>query len=284
MLKNTFLHIPGVGGITEKRFWDSGIHSWQDFTKECPVRLSQSKQETLSRFIQESQQHIQSGKPRYFSDLLPANQHWRFFPEFRDSTVYLDIETTGLERYYNSITTMALYDGEAIYYYVNGRNLDDFLDKIKKYKVIVSYNGKSFDIPFIESYFGVKLNHAHIDLRYILASLGYTGGLKSCEAQLGIDRGDLQGIDGYFAVLLWNDYQENGNEKALESILAYNIQDTVNLEALMIEAYNMKIRQTPFYRKQLKDPVFPKNPFRADMKTVERIKSAVFDESGMPYY
>ena len=284
MLKNTFLHIPGIGGVTEKRFWESGVHSWQDFTKDCPIRLSPYKQETISRYIQESQQHIKSGKPEYFSDLLPANQQWRLFPEFRDSTVYLDIETTGLDRYYDSITTIALYDGEAIFYYVNGRNLNDFLDVINSYKVIVSYNGKSFDIPFIESSFGIKLNHAQIDLRYILASLGYKGGLKSCEVQLGIDRGDLKDIDGYFAVLLWNDYQEHGNEKALESMLAYNIQDTVNLETLMIEAYNMKIRETPFYQKQLKDSVLPKNPFRADMKTVERIKREIFSAPGMLYY
>ena len=66
----------------------------------------------------------------------------------------------------------------------------------------MTYNGKSFDIPFIESHFGAKLTHAHIDLRYILASLGYRGGLKGCEKQLGIDRGDLKNVDGYFAVLL----------------------------------------------------------------------------------
>lgn len=43
MLKNTFLHIPGIGIKTERRFWDSGIYKWDDFTKVCPIRLSQSK-------------------------------------------------------------------------------------------------------------------------------------------------------------------------------------------------------------------------------------------------
>jgi len=52
--------------------------------------------------------------PVYFSKLLPSNQCWRLFPEFRDSTVYLDIETTGLDRHFNEITTIALYDGQAI--------------------------------------------------------------------------------------------------------------------------------------------------------------------------
>ena len=47
--------------------------------------------------------------------------------------------------------------------------------------MIVTYNGKTFDVPFIEKYFGIRMNHAHIDLRYVLKSLGYSGGLKMFE-------------------------------------------------------------------------------------------------------
>jgi len=43
--------------------------------------------------------------------------------------------------------------------------------------------------------------------------------LKFCEKALGLDRGDLDGVDGYFAVLLWRDYQKKHNEKALETLL-----------------------------------------------------------------
>jgi hypothetical protein len=125
---------------------------------------------------------------------------------------------------------------------VQGQNLDDFIEDIQKYKVIVSYNGKSFDIPFIEHFFNIRLDHAHIDLRYVFYSLGFKGGLKGCERQLGMDRGDLRDIDGFFAVLLWDEYQRTGDQKALETLLAYNIQDTVTLENLMVTAYNMKLR------------------------------------------
>lgn len=278
MLKNTFLHIPGIGNKTEQQIWDSGIHRWKDFTQNCPIRLSQSKIDTIIRSLEESRQHIKSNNPNYFSDLLPANLHWRFFPEFRQTTVYLDIETTGLESRQNEITTIALYNGNYITYYVNGYNLDNFLDDIKKYKVIVTYNGKCFDVPFIESYFGIKLDNTHIDLRYILGSLGYKGGLKGCEVRLGIDRGDLKNIDGFFAVLLWYDYRKNGNQKALETLLAYNIQDVLTLENLMIISYNMKIRETPFYRNRLPEPDLPDIPFDVDTKTVERIKNDIWFE------
>ena len=275
MLKNTFIHIPGIGPKIEQRFWNSGIHHWDDFTQNCPIRLSQSRMDAIASYLNKYGQHLESGNPKCFSDLLPTGQHWRFFPEFRHSTVYLDIETTGLESWGNIITTIALYDGKSINYYINGQNLDDFPHDIKNYKVIITYNGKTFDVPFIERYFGIKLDHAHIDLRYILGSLGYKGGLKSCETQLGVDRGNLKGIDGFFAVLLWHDYKKTGNQKALETLLAYNIQDVLTLENLMVIAYNMKIKATPFYEKQLPEPVLSEIPFEVDMDTVERIRVRV---------
>jgi len=91
----------------------------------------------------------------------------------------------------------------------------------------------------------------------VLFSLGFRGGLKGCERQLGMGRGDLKDIDGYFAVLLWDEYQRTGDQKVLDTLLAYNIQDTINLENLMVTAYNMKLRQTPFY-----NPSYSENRYR----------------------
>ena len=274
MLQNTFMHIQSIGAITEQRLWESGIRDWDAFSDDLSIPLSGKRKYLLQNGIDESKQHLYQNNPVYFSKCLPANQSWRFFPEFRDSIVYLDIETTGLDRHFNKITTIAIYDGQAIKTYVQGQNLNDFIDEIYKYKVIVSYNGKSFDIPFIETFFNIRLNHAQIDLRYVLYSLGFRGGLKGVERQLGNDRGDLRDIDGFFAVLLWDEYQKTGNQKVLETLLAYNIQDTINLENLMVTAYNMKLNQTPFYDKLLiEESPPPANPFTADLSTIDRIKS-----------
>jgi uncharacterized protein YprB with RNaseH-like and TPR domain len=170
--------------------------------------------------------------------------------------------------------SIALYDGNSIRYYVKGQNLEAFIDDIQQYDVIVTYNGKTFDVPFIEEQFGIKLDQAHIDLRYILKSLGYTGGLKMCEMALGMDRGDLDGVDGYFAALLWLDYQQNNNAKALETLLAYNIEDVVNLETLMVMAYNMKFKDTPFCGShQIEFPDRPEIPFKPDLATIDRLKT-----------
>ena len=184
----------------------------------------------------------------------------------------MDIETTGLDDFHD-ITTIALYDGKTIRYYVNGENLDEFVDDILDYSVIITYNGKCFDVPFLQRFFNIKMTHTHIDLRYILHSLGYSGGLKGCEIKMGIDRGELKGIDGFFAVLLWEDYIRYGNKEALETLLAYNIEDVVNLEMLMVKAYNMKLDPTPFAEiHRIPEPVSPAIPFQAHRDTVERIR------------
>ena len=80
-------------------------------------------------------------------------------------------------------------------------------------------------------------------------------------------------MDGFFAVLLWHEFQKTGNQKALYTLLAYNVQDTVNLENLMVIAYNLKIKETPFYSShQIPLPSMPVNPYKVDLGTVDRIK------------
>ncbi len=273
MLKNTFCHIPGIGEITEKNLWSTGLDSWDACSDLEGIPLPRKQKKAIKRYIEESESNLLDGNAKFFSRLLPPNLHWRLFPQFRDSIAYLDIETTGLETWENSITTIALYDGKAILYYVQGENLEDFETDIKKYEVLVTYNGKCFDLPFIEWYFRTKLDHAHIDLRYVLRSLGYSGGLKGCEHQLGLNRGELEGVDGFFAVLLWHEFERTGDRRVLETLLAYNIEDVINLEMLMVMAYNLKIKKTPFEVTHcLELPDRPEIPFIPDIGVVERVK------------
>ncbi|MCX5830627.1 MAG: ribonuclease H-like domain-containing protein [Deltaproteobacteria bacterium] len=159
-----------------------------------------------------------NGNPHYFVQHLPVNQYWRLFTHFRDTIAYLDTETTGLENWCNEITTIALYDGQTVDTYVKGRNLNDFVHDIQRFKIIVTYNGRCFDVPFIERYFRIKLDQVHIDLRFVLKSLGYSGGLKGCERQLEIDRGELSDVDGFYAVVLRETYKSTGHQKSLEML------------------------------------------------------------------
>ncbi len=276
MLKNTFCHIPGIGLITERRLWADGIESWDLFSELGEARMTPGRRQTVARHLDTSRLHARERNPGYFADLLPPHLHWRLFPEFRDRVAYVDIETTGLEPWDHSITSIALYDGNRIRTYVQGRNLEAFETDIEAYRIMVTYNGKCFDVPFLQSAFRTRLDHVQIDLRYVLKSLGYAGGLKGCEARLGIDRAELAGVDGFLAVLLWNEYKRKGDEKALETLLAYNVEDVVNLETLMVTAYNMKVRETPFAASLwIEPPARPEIRFTPDVPTIHRLKERI---------
>ncbi len=100
-----------------------------------------------------------------------------------------------------------------------------------------------------------------------------------------IGESTLKWIDGFFAVLLWYEYQGTGNEKALETLLAYNVEDVLNLEMLMVMAHNLKVEETPFSEtNQLSLPVMPGIPFEVYNRTVQRVKSRFFVSEEYSYW
>ena len=112
-----------------------------------------------------------------------------------------------------------------------------------------------------------------IDLRYVFKSLDFKGGLKLIEKNLGIDRGDLIDVNGFFAIHLWNEYLFNNNKKALNTLIAYNIEDTINLETLMHIGYNLKLKTLGFQTfKKLEIPPKPKHHFLPDNELIKRLK------------
>lgn len=274
MLLNTFVHVPGIGEKMERALWQAGILSWDMLTEPYPDFLSGQKVRLIRQYVEKEADFLANPLgPEKYGLLLKPSEHWRLFPHYRKTVAFLDIETTGISRQACEITSVALYDGAAVYTYVQGENLHDFPADIARYEIIVSYNGKAFDVPILERYFGISLKHVHIDLCHVLRSLGCKGGLKQCEKRFGLDRGLLTGVDGYFAVLLWQEYQQTGARRALETLLAYNIEDAVNLEPLMVQAYNLKLAETPFHESlALPLPKSPLKPYLPDEALVETLK------------
>ncbi len=239
MLKKTFIHLPKVGPATELQFWRQGLHTWEDFLAARAVPgLSRMRLAALQRDLEKSLGHLDH--PAYFGDRLPANERWRLFEQYRPKTAYLDIETTGANWPNLSVTVIGLYDGRTFHQFVLGENLRDFLDIIENFQILVTYNGSQFDLPVLQAFFdGRPFRHTHIDLRFVLARLGFKGGLKKIEPQFGLARPpDLAGLDGYDAVLLW-ERSRRGNRAARDLLLRYNQEDVINLESLMEQAYHL---------------------------------------------
>jgi uncharacterized protein YprB with RNaseH-like and TPR domain len=275
MLKNTFCHLPGIGIQTERKLWGAGIASWEQMLTASPsdVPMPPGRLRLAQLHLEESFIQYERRNPLHFHRSLPSDQQWRLFADFRDLAVFLDIETTGMGGYWDHITTISLYDGRIISCYVHDDNLLQFREDIERYGLVITYNGKTFDLPFIRETLRSPMNHAHIDLRYVLKSLGYRGGLKGCEKQLGIGRENLDGVDGLFAVHLWHEYLRSRDRKVLDTLLAYNVLDVVNLEPLMVLAYNAKLRETPFAdQHSLSAPARPHLPYMPDQATINKIR------------
>ncbi len=264
MLRHSFCHLRGIGPATERQLWASGLTAWSHVTPQSVSGMPPGRRRRLLEGCEASRGELRAGNAAWFAERMPSRERWRLFPDFEQRAAYLDIETTGLDASYDQVTTVAVYDGREVRTFVQGDNLHDLQACLDRHTLLITYNGATFDLPFLRQSLGLELPQAHIDLRYVLASLGYTGGLKACERELGLDRGDLAEVDGYLAVLLWRDYRRSGDPRILETLLAYNVADVLNLATIMPMAVNRKLEDTPFGA-QLGLPPAPQgdNPYTA---------------------
>ena len=238
MLKNTFVHIQGIGSKTEGKIWRKGILTWENFL-EYPGSVISAKVDNFVRMqLKDSLKYINN--IAFFNDRLSSSDTWRLFNEFKGRAVYLDIETSGGYMGMDEITVIGLYDGEKVQTFVNGLNLNEFEIAVSNYDLVITFNGAGFDLPFIRRSFpNISLPSGHIDLRSLLNRLGYKGGLKIIEKEFGLLRGTgIGGMDGLEAIRLWREYQW-GDQNALDLLIEYNTADTVNLKPLMEKAFKM---------------------------------------------
>ena len=234
MLTSTFVHVPGIGYGTERKIWESGVFNWKQYMDlHDDLDISTNKKALMLPRVEESIGKLAEGDFAYFSRTLASKDHWRALSEFGGHLGYLDIETTGCN-WNDQITVIGLYDGYEMRSFVQGINMDEFPTAISKCKMLVTFFGSGFDIPFIRRVFpDLRLDQLHIDLCHLMRRIGLTGGLKRIEGQLGIHRRpEAEGMDGFDAVRLWHEYRR-GSREALDLLLLYNEEDVMNMEMLL---------------------------------------------------
>ena len=232
MIEHTFIHIQGIGPNTERLLWKRGILTWEHFLNTEKVIFSRSRDAFVRKELEISYRHRDDIV--FFKERLSSAHLWRLYEAFKFRAVYLDIETNSGYQGMDEITVIGLYDGHDVQTFVDGINLNDFEIAIEQYDLVITFNGKRFDLPYIKKSFPhIKLPPAHIDLRFFLGGLGCKGGLKSIEKQFGLNRSaEIEGMNGYDAVKLWRAYQW-GDRAALNRLIQYNTADIVNLKPLM---------------------------------------------------
>lgn len=164
----------------------------------------------------------------------------------RQNVCFIDIETTGLSSKFNSIYLIGImyYNiEEKMWYLIQlfAESLDEekellisFINFISNFDKVVTYNGDTFDIPFINN----RLKHYNIEYqislensfdlyKYIRENRNYLDlenlKLKTIEKRLGIYREDL--YSGKDCIKFYRDYVKTKNKEFKDIILKHNYDD-----------------------------------------------------------
>lgn len=252
MIEHTFQILPSVGAKKEKNIWEEGIRSWGEFisSEEVP-HVKRDLKERGDVLLMQAGELLDSRDSCALADMIPKPEHWRMYGDFKDDCAYLDIETDGLSRdalvtvvtIHRKDDTCTLTQGDDL----SSEALSDALDGAK---LLVSFNGSCFDVPVLKnSYPDVDFDLPHFDLRFASRKVGFRGGLKPMEVELGITRSDdIADVDGAMAVRLWKMWERHGDKDALDILTQYNRADTINLERIADIIFDKLVREHAGFR------------------------------------
>jgi uncharacterized protein YprB with RNaseH-like and TPR domain/predicted nuclease with RNAse H fold/dephospho-CoA kinase len=229
MLRHTFQHFRGITAKRERALWRQGVFDWEGLRATVdpqPSLFDERDDRGLLFQVGESERSLALGDASHFVRTLDKRERYRICLEFPRDVLFLDIETTGLSRYYDQITVIGWALGPRYGFWVKGQGDEAFRSAIAAARAVVTFNGTLFDIPFIAHELPqYTLPECHVDLRFIAKRAGLTGGQKAIECQLGIRRNtSVQGIEGESAPILWNRYTR-GDLSALQLLVEYNAAD-----------------------------------------------------------
>lgn len=228
-VEQSFIGAEGIGETIERRLWAAGVTHWDAFTGET---VGPTRAERIRSFIDGGRSALVAGDVGYFAEAFPQGAVWRCYENFADRATAVDIETTGLDHRHSVVTTVTVHRDGTTNTLVRGDDLTPAAvrETVGGADLLLSYNGKRFDVPFLEACFDLTIDVPHLDLLYPCRRAGLTGGLSAVEDELGIDRPgpDLSGED---AVRLWHEH-ERGVDGALQTLIEYNRADTEHLVAI----------------------------------------------------
>jgi hypothetical protein len=248
VVESTFQLGRGFGPARERKLWRAGVARWEDLAaadgsaRASDAGLSSAAADRLRAAVDAAAHALDARDADRLAALLPSREHWRLFEAFGDGAAYVDIETSDDVVGHAGVSAIGILDRDGPRLFLGGRDLDAFPKAAAGWKMLVTFNGLSFDVPILRRAFPEWTPpECHVDLRHVLRRLGYDGGLKSIEerlVRLELARPNhLRGIGGWDACSLFRRGRD-GDRAALRIFAEYNLYDAVNLRTLMAFAYN----------------------------------------------
>ena len=172
---------------------------------------------------------------------------------FKDMNIgVLDIETTGLNPSKNKFILGGLYNfkDKTIHQFLAENKseekdaLCEFKKKLSKTDMVITYNGRHFDIPFIEKRmknFSADIGSMPYNLDLYLVLNGHSPikkfvpnlKQKTVENYMGLWQNRQDEISGAESVELYNTYEKNHDPKLEAKILLHNSDDVLQLTRLL---------------------------------------------------
>lgn len=231
MIKKSFILLDGISDLSERNIWKQGIPDWTTFCKREKIKgISMQRKYYYNRELEKAQQALYNNDPYFFVNKLPAKEMWRLYPQFKENCCFVDLEIDS----YGKIVVVGVATLQTTNFFVRHVNLEEITQEFTKYKLIITFNGASFDIPKLRKQFHINLPLPHIDLKPLCVNLNLKGGLKEIEKKLGFRRpAHLYGNP----VELWKAFHASGDKEYLGLLLEYNREDCENLIFLMEYVY-----------------------------------------------
>ncbi|HEX4381643.1 MAG TPA: ribonuclease H-like domain-containing protein [Myxococcales bacterium] len=222
--------------MRERQLWLSGVRNWSEVPSGDV--LSPRLDDKLREGARRSQEALDRGDFDFFAKVLPQTEHWRLLPQLLAGAGFLDIEAAD-----DRITVIGIMDAQGVHSYV--RSFDGFVERARQWSCMVSFNGAVFDLPILRRVFPEwQPPAAHIDLKQVYQRLREKGGLKALEPRAGFERPPhLAKLTGSDAVALWH-AQKQGDPKALQRLIEYNLYDVFILKPLAELGYNRLLKRT----------------------------------------
>jgi uncharacterized protein YprB with RNaseH-like and TPR domain len=164
--------------------------------------------------------------------------------------LFVDLETTGLSHTpLFLIGTMVWEDGDLVVHQYLARNFEEeavvtalFLDAAQEKTLLISFNGRSFDVPYVRQRAAVHglpcaLDHPHLDLLHE-SRRAWRGQVPNCRLQTLEQcvcghpprEGD---IPGAAIPAAYHAFVRTGDSRQLVQIIRHNVLDLVTLAELM---------------------------------------------------
>ena len=251
-INNNLKLLPKIGIKTEQNLKNKGystIESLKKHDKYCDIASSfLDKIDDLS-----------------FAEIIEILDNNRYSKKCRDNILksislterenfkFMDIETLGLSNVPIILIGIAELKGNRIistqYFlreiYEEGAVIEAYLSHLDEDSVHVTFNGKSFDVPFIKNRclynrIDADMDFPHLDLMYFAKNL-WKDQLPNCQLQtierelFGIEReGD---VPGQYIPDYYNSYLNEKNIGPIVPIIEHNRQDIVSLASFLEKMY-----------------------------------------------